>query len=334
MKYVITESQFKFLRKNIIVENETPKRLLYYPPNLNPRVVDIMHKAIKYYEYRYAEDFLRMYKKESEVVKEENFWYNEVIKCHNQAIQYFTKHFSNPDTISKLKNPESAKKTIEYIKTIPFAIVELKYPTAGHTIPVKNNSDNFYFISIVLIRENLCNTVRHEMAHLIDFFLTKTLGEKTMELTTPIQKDEDKSVDKTYITSNIEIFANVQGFRDFFKINPKDGGNVISSKIENYLKTKQLPISVTTGYLKNKNNIIFKVSDKWLKTMNTSQMIVGLKGFYEKIFNNHDVQSLFANFSDLNLRSKTITLYCDKLGQTNITTVDSESKNKDYQDLA
>lgn len=335
MKYIITEEQFTYLNKCLIEQTETNnRRLLYYPNNLSDNMVRLMNSMIEYAGYEYTYDFFKTYKglNDASIIEQENKWYNEVIECYNQAVDFYTKHFSKPDTISKLKNPESGARILEFLKKIPFALIMMGPDVAGKAFPTKNPDNYFMFINILHAQKNLCETVRHEMGHVIDYYLRYGLGEKTIDKIDPIHKEDPNK--KAYLSNEFEIFSNMQGFRKFFTIEPKDDGKTICDKIENYFNSNALPDDVASGFVRSGNDLIFKVADVMTPKIISKTIIEGVRDFFNKIFDNHDVESLFANFSYFNPTNKTITLYCDKLAQTNITTVDASSKKRNNQGLA
>lgn len=338
MKYIINEKQLTYLNKFLFEQTEEDyKKLLYYPQNTDPLTIQLMEEAVRRFRDHYgvggyAYDFFKGPEDQEKVIKAIKFYFEKAIECHNRAIDFYTKHFSKPETISKLKNPNSSEKVLEYLKKIPFALILMNYESGGIAIPTRTTENDFYLINIIHVKKNLCGTIRHEMAHIIDYFLTKKLGEKPIEEVESYHKEDPTG--KKYITDKSEIFANIQGIRQILGIEPLDDGKTICDKLENRLKNITLPKNVTSGFVRTGNNLIFNVADEMIPTITGKTIIEGIKMFFYKIFDNVDIENLLSNFAYFDPIKKTISVNCDKLGQTNIKTVDVGSKMNTNQGLA
>lgn len=324
MKCILTENQYSRLRKKIISESsELENIILYYPRNIDQQTKKYMLDYAKNYNVGYTREFLKsIFKNETDmqIIARENAIYKKVVNCQNEAVKYLSNHFSKIETKKKLKNPESAKKVIDFLKKIPVLIGPSQEEIYGRAVATQGDY-YFVFVNVAYFDpEAVCETIRHEIGHLIEAYLEWELGETAMKELKAYHKFSDSETDQI-IGNKIEHYTTFQGFRKLLTINPMDNEEKICKKIKEFVDDRSLDKSEISGVTSNNNKIIFYLTDKPIENMKYYTDIEKLSFFFRKVFPGNDSHRILPLFSKFDEKNKTIEIDCKLLGDTNKSTV-------------
>lgn len=187
----------------------------------------------------------------------------------------------------------------------------LKYKTININVFKIHNGKNFV--------SSLNQTIKHEMGHIIDNFLTRN-GEPAY-----LKTHEDfnqAQYDQNYIINDKDQFTRLQIFRTVIGAEPLDNGEKLLDKFLQKYQTGEIKIS---GYTPSKIYL-----DKVPEKRDTAKANQAYRFLFQKIIVNntpsHNIAQLFATFSYFTVGdNKLVTLYTsfDKIGELNITSKDA-----------
>lgn len=257
--------------------------------------------------------------------------------------------FSNPGTIGKFKNKNLVTPLKQYINSL--GAFKTYYDETSS--PVKNanawvttpktkeqlNEVKFKTININVFKIHdgknytgpLDQTIKHEMGHIIDNFLTKN-GEPAYFKTHGNFSQEEYN--QNYIINDKDQFTRLQVFRNIVGAAPLDNGEQLLNRFLNKYQSGEIKIS---GYTPSKVYL-----DKVPEKRDTTKANQAYKFLYKKIIVNgvpsHNISQLFATFTYFtNITGQSpnyyATLYTsfDKIGELNITSkgVDQNLQTED-----
>lgn len=266
--------------------------------------------------------------KRNELIKQLN---SEVSRSLDKSRESYIKWFQNPLTIKKFKTPkekEVLKRLPAYLQTIKKINYAFSGPKGGnpntrawvnpkspdvinYNLSQLHNGQDFYGMSID-------DTTKHEMGHLIDYFLEKN-GVETYIQT--IDTDSQESYNANYIVNDRDQYTRLNVFRGIVGAGPADAPQTLLSKFLYQVKSGKISsdkfdfsgISSKSG-MSQKNNT--QQTTEIFKLIGGSILVDGK--------NNHNIEQLFSNYGMD--KSDTIYVSFDLLAQQNITSKELEKK--------
>jgi len=156
-------------------------------------------------------------------------------------------------------------------------------------------------------RENLVNTIRHEMMHAIDWFL-QSWGVKTYDKTHLSPKDQDEYY-KIYNINDKDQFARLQNFRINFGIKPIENAKSIGNKLIQAFKSGKIKSDAWKFDLYNDSiNTYFVFIPKETKVVYTPQLLKQAFSYMKRVKmpvkTNLDSESTSVNKSNIRKLNK------------------------------
>jgi len=222
---------------------------------------------------------------------------SKIRKEKQKVIAHFDGIYKSPQTISKFKNKSNANNVISFLSTIKIRpyFTKDKSPTPTANGWVTKKEPDVVNLNVYKITEgdHIYNTILHETAHLIDFYL-QTLGEDTVTTDTGGYYDPEDKKDE-YVASEAETIARVQRLRDMLDIGVTESKENFSSKIIQAIQSKKMTFG-NYSFRKSKNGQFIEFSKPGQKGL-----LSDLWGFYSVMKINgesqSDISALFANNS-------------------------------------
>jgi hypothetical protein len=236
-----------------------------------------------------------------------------------KVFEHYKKLYSNPQTKIKFKNKSNVQKVLNFIPTVKIRIYwsKDKSPSPRSNGWVTKKEDIINLNMYMLTNGNqMYNTILHEMAHLIDFYLQK-IGEDTITTSTAGFYNAQGSNDN-YVASGDETVARIQRLRQMLGVGPLENKESFSQKFFQSIKDKKMTFG---DYKKSKYG-----SGQYLvltKSSTDKGVLTDLWNFYSnalKINNQKqdDIAALFANNSQIKNNNVFLDLY--KIAKVNINT--------------
>lgn len=241
----------------------------------------------------------------------------------NKVKEYYQRHFSKPETISKFRSKNNLEEIKKFIPTIKYKIFSDKSGKKGF---VKKNEPQIIYLNlnalyrivkndVSLNGDWLYDTILHEMGHLLDFKMQE-LGEKTIDSPSGYYNTTNNQDD--YVQSEAETFARIQRLRQELELNPNADGDEIKRKLVELLRSKR--IKFPNVKISNKNSptgLIFtpieinkgRLSELW--RFYSPMTIDGSP--------NPDIAALFGKFSAYQ-NDGSIFLNLEDIGKVNVST--------------
>ena len=131
-------------------------------------------------------------------------------------------------------------------------------------------------------RENLVNTIRHEMMHAIDYYL-RSYGIKTYDKTHSNTKSQDE-YNRIYNINDKDQFARLQNFRIKFGIKPIENSKSIGNKLIQAFKSGKIKSDAWKFDLyNNSNSTYFVFIPKETKVVYTPDMLRGAFAYMKRV---------------------------------------------------
>lgn len=248
-----------------------------------------------------------------------------------KSVDEYITWFKNPLTVKKFTG-FLGKKALEKLPTYLKKInkVNLKFEgtdrfknarawvlskepyTINYNLSQLHDGNDFFGMSIY-------DTTKHEMGHLIDYFLTK-LGVKTYNQT--IDTSTPESYEENYIVNDQDQYTRLNVLRGIINAGPADDPLTLLNKFMREVNSGKITsnkfnfsaVSANDTSLKQKNDA---------KTANQIMNVLA-KGIYVDNKDNHNIEQLFSNFA-IN-KGGTIFVSFNLIANLNLTSKDINNK--------
>jgi hypothetical protein len=250
--------------------------------------------------------------------------------------------YSNPDTIEKFSNSEQSVRKNLISSLIPNfkikintspepGVSEMSKKAWGYCSPEKDqfmlyvNLYNFYN-GKPQGNKSIKDTIKHEMAHLIDGFLKK--NKVSTYIPTHGSNLSPEEYARIYLINDRDTFARLNILRGVINAGPADSGKLLLEKFIRACKSGKIVSESFTfnGAMDSKRNIyILVMKPKYTEkraSLETAQSVYGLMSGKKAIMvdgkENYNIEQLFSNFAIL--KNGAIYVNMSEIAQVNLTT--------------
>lgn len=249
---------------------------------------------------------------------------NDIINSVKRAISEYTAWFSNPQTLAKFKDQRElavAKKIPAYLATIKNVKFSLTGPNGRDTVIAwvtpSDMTTVYYNIARIHDTENyigtsISETTKHEIGHLIDFFLKNN---KVSTYINTVDTSSQEEYQREYIINDKDQYTRLNVLRGLIGAQPADNGYVLLTKFlgkvrSGVISSNKYNFSGISSNTTTTKNDSAKATEIYKKLRNTIMVNDTHSLNLEQLFATFAVEkngAIFVNFDligDLNITSK------------------------------